>query len=297
MIAALGMAEAQAGACCVGASPGRSGRLPESDLVGGSIGYSVETRPGVWTRRGDLQFTERDLQFTHTWTPQLLLRPTRLFQTAVALPILVNANRFGDDVHVGGGLGDLSLTFRWEPVAVGPWRSAPPLPGIGLGISIPTGRSTAQIDDGNSAAVTGAGHLALIPSFSLDKAYVRGAIGGDLALTISVPRPDDPDRTVPGVGFSGAVFGAFYASEEVTVTSTIGVRAAGRGRSGGHEVGSPSIESFGGVGLVLEPRPKLRISLGVQGTVPIPKLGAGRAVSLMGSMGVSFSLPRPSSSS
>ncbi len=287
--------EAHAAACCVLAAPGRSGRLPLGEVFGVLAGYSLEARPGAWDRDGDLRFSRSDLQFTHRFTPQVLVRPHRVIQVSAALPVLLNASRFGDDTFVGGGVGDAVLLARVEPVAVGSFRKAPPLPGIGLGFSLPMGRPTWNVPSGNLAAITGTGYFAVTPAVTLDKAFQRGGVGWDLSGTFSLPRPGDPDRTAPGIGWSTSGFGAFYASSTVTVSTSVGVRGASPGWRAGKAAGRAEAESFAGLGLVLEPRALHRVTLGVQGSVPIPKLGVSRAVAMTASVGYSFSVARPGS--
>ncbi|MCO4770471.1 MAG: hypothetical protein KDA24_10620 [Deltaproteobacteria bacterium] len=292
MLSLLVAGEAAAAACCVLAAPGRTGRLPEAEVFGALAAYSVESRVGNWSNSGDLSFAKQDLQFTHRFVPQLLVRPHRVFQASVAMPILVNGTRFGDDVYTGGGLGDLALITRFEPVAVGSFRAAPPLLGIGWGFSLPTGRATWRVDDGNPAAVTGTGYLSTTPAVTLDKTWQRGAVGWDGSGTFSFPRPGDTTRSVPGIGFSTSVFGAFFASSDVTLSTTLGIRGSTAGWRAGKAVGSPGLEPFGGFGLVLEPRRLHRVTLGMQGSIPIPKLGLSRGVTITASVGYSFSVAR-----
>lgn len=288
LLVLFGAGEAAAAACCVLAAPGRTGRLPEKEMFGTLLGYSVETRPGGWTSRGDLYFATKDVLLTHTLTTQVMVRPTRLIQASLALPFLLNAERVAGHTSVGGGPGDLRASIRFEPVAVGGWRAAPPLPGLGLSMAFPTGIPT---DRAETAGVTGTGYVSLTPFFSLDKAFDRGAMGIDVSGTVSLPRPGV--EALPGIGFAGSMFGAFYASSVATVTANAGLRGSSAGWVNGSPSGSPQLEPFGGVGVVLEPRRLSRLVLGVQGSVPIPKLGLGRAVSVSFSAAWQWSLPRP----
>ncbi len=282
--------EALASACCVLAAPGRSGRLPEKEVFGTLLSYGFESQPGVWTAQGDLHFAQSDLQLTHSLTPQVMVRPNRVFQASLALPLMLNTHRIADEVSVGGGPGDLEITARFEPIAVGGWLKAPPLPGLGLSLTLPTGTPTHRAATGT--AVTGTGYMALSPFFSLDKALDRGAFGVDVSGTFSLPRPGDETRTLPGIGFAGSLFGAFYASTKATVTATIGLRGSSAGWRGGKSSGGPQLEPIGGVGLVLEPRKLSRLVLGMQGSVPIPKLGLRRAVSVSFNLGWQWSAAR-----
>ncbi len=288
----FGAGEAAAAACCVLAAPGRSGRLPEAELFGGLVAYSLEARPGSWSSTGELYFAVDDLQFTHRLTPQLLVRPNRVFQASVALPVMLNASRFGGTEFLGGGVGDLAVLTRFEPIAVGGFRAAPPLPGVGLAFSFPTGRATHQIGSGNPAAVTGTGYFSMAPGFTLDKSFERGSIGWDISGAFSFPRPGDPERAVPGIGWTTSMFGAFFARTDVTVTVSLGARGTSPGWREGKSLGAGEAEPFGGVGLVLEPQRRHRMILGVQGSVPIPRLGVSRAVTFTASIGYSFSVAR-----
>jgi len=293
LLAALSVpADAVAAACCVLAAPGRSGRLPEAEVFGVLAAYSMEGRPGAWTSSGDLRMASSDLQFSHRLTPQLLVRPFRLLQASVALPVMLNASRFGGQEYVGGGIGDLAVLFRVEPVAVGSFRAAPPLPGIGLGISVPTGRATWQVDSGNPAAVTGTGYLTFTPGFTLDKTFEGGSIGWDISGSVSPPRPGDVSKTMPGLGFTSSFFASFFATTKTTVTMSLGGRGVTAGWRGGKAFGAPEVEPFGGVGLVLEPKRRNRLVLGVQGSLPVPKLGVNRAVTVTASVGYLFSVAR-----
>ncbi len=290
LLVALSAGEAFGAACCVLAAPGRSGRLPEKEVVGVLASYGFESRPGAWTAQGDLNFAQSDLQLTHSLTTQVMVRPSRVFQASLSLPLMLNTHRIADEVSVGGGPGDLQITTRFEPVAVGGWLKAPPLPGLGISVTLPTGVPTHRASSGT--AVTGTGYVAISPSFSLDKALDRGAFGVDLSGTFSLPRPGDETRTLPGIGFAGSLFGAFYASTKATVTASIGMRGSSAGWRSGKSTGGPQLEPIGGLGLVLEPRRLSRLVLGLQGSVPIPKLGLRRAVSVSFNLGWQWSVGR-----
>ena len=283
--------EALAAACCVLAAPGRTGRLPEKELVGFLAAYAVESRYGNWDSDGDITLASEDLHFTHRFTPQVMVRPVRAFQASLTVPLLFTGARFGKETFAGGGVGDVALLTRFEPVAVGGWRKAPPLPGIVLGLGFPTGRPAWNVD--NVAQITGAGYFTLTTGFTLDKNFERGAMGWDISGTFSLPRPGDEDAVVPGAQVTTSVFGAFFAHRTVTVTTNLGLRGRTQGLRAGQPFGSAEVEPFGGVGLVVEPRPLHRILFSAQGAIPIPKLGVRRFTTVTGSIAYSFSIARP----
>lgn len=152
MIALLLAPAALASACCAGATsdvPATLGRC-EKAAVALSVGSAIEL--GRWN--GESRWTESSDGWTEgRATLAAAYRWARWGQVGVGLPFLLNDRFAGELSSSGGGVGDASVSLRFDPIEEARW----PTPIIDLGLVLPTGRDWTASQDPLLADVTGEG--------------------------------------------------------------------------------------------------------------------------------------------
>jgi hypothetical protein len=99
-----------------------------------------------------------------------LLAPLPRLQLGLAVPVLLNVRGSGDETAVGGGLGDLSFSARFDLVPLsttGAWPSIALTAGVGL----PTGRPASRAEDPLATDATGLGAAEVRPGVFVEKNF------------------------------------------------------------------------------------------------------------------------------
>ncbi len=173
---------ARAGPCCVSASAAGVDRLLlwEHSAVG--LRTTVTTRIGEWRPDGTWRADGGDYDVVE-WHTELWghLRLAGQLSAVLRLPAMlthIHANELDTD---GGGVADMSLGLRYEPLLPGQYAGVPGL-AFFLGGVFPTG--TATFDASDPADITTRGGWALTTGVSVESAASPWFIRGDVAITI-----------------------------------------------------------------------------------------------------------------
>lgn len=174
---------AWASACC-GGGHGLGQRL--GPMERGAVGVSLRDSPrfgsfGPSSRFSPIPAGSMDNEVRADLS--LLFAPIRRVQLGLALPFLLNLRRFGEQSAWGGGLSDVSASFRVDLI---PLSSPNGLPSIALTTSVlfPTGRPLNQDAGALGEGATGLGVGELRPGIFIEKtwegkatAVIAGSVG------------------------------------------------------------------------------------------------------------------------
>ncbi len=263
---------ARAAACCVASTTDQVGVLgpKEKWLLG--AGYSLEGKLGEWDLTGRLVPVGESPRTLHVFSGTAALRVDRVMQIGASLPFAIQAVRFGDQVTVGAGLGDVRTWVRLEPWETG-YGKGPPIPAFGFGLSLPTGIPPEQSPDAFGAGATGTGYLALRPSIEVARSFEKGVFRAAVDAVLPLTRPWVTGVSVPGVGWGVSLSGGIFTTSRSTLALSGGVQGRTAGLRDGDRSGKASVEPWASVGLNLAPWAANRISLGLRSSLFVPRIG------------------------
>ena len=167
---ALAPRPARASACC-GGGHGLGQRL--GPLERASIGASLRFDSRLGSHRADARFAPipaGDLDTESRVELSWLVKPVSRLQLGLTIPALLNARRLGGFGGVGGGLGDIVFSGRYDLVPLGDPGAVPPI-ALTAAITLPTGRAAADARDPLAADATGLGAAELRPGFVVEKIF------------------------------------------------------------------------------------------------------------------------------
>jgi len=209
--------EARAGACCVSASAVGVGRLLlwEQSAVG--VRTSVGSRIGEWSTDGQWRADGSDYDALE-WRSELWghIRIVNQFSAVVRLPVLLTNTHANDLDVTGGGLSDLSVGLRYEPVLPGQYAGVPGI-ALFLGTTIPTGRAMHDADE--PADVTSRGGWALTTGLSLERVILPWFIRADVSVVVPLAHTAEANMSKRfGVGVTTSLISGWEVVPSVVLS-------------------------------------------------------------------------------
>ncbi|MCK6528255.1 hypothetical protein L6R50_12095 [Myxococcota bacterium] len=279
---------ARASACCVGATSATPGVLGRCERFGFGGGYSFERTLGEFRADGDFTPAGESARTTHRFVVAGRYRPTRFLQVGADLPLLVQSAPGAEGRDVGGGVGDVSVFVRVDPVEDAFAARLPrgvPVPVFSLAVAFPSGKGWQDVDSSSPGSVTGTGRVVLTPTLTLERTGVRGGIALAGSVSLGLPRPDEGDGAVlPGAAWRGAVTGQVFATRRLTFAATAGARGSAAATRDGEAFGVPGVEPLLGIGASASLSRSMRLAAGVEGGLPIAGLGRAHGVQVAASV-------------
>ena len=160
--------DAAASACC-GSGHGLGQRLAPSERAAVNLSFRFSDRFGSHGHAGAFSFAPSGTLDTESRAELgCLLAPVPRLQLGLVAPVLLNVRGFRDDTSVGGGLGDISFSARFDIVSLST-TSAFPAIALTAGLGLPTGRSAAQAKDPLATDATGLGAVEVRPGLFVEK--------------------------------------------------------------------------------------------------------------------------------
>jgi hypothetical protein len=193
LVLVLGAKAAWAQACCAGASILSPTRLSTHEDA--LLGLQVRAGVGEGSVDGHGRFIANPAGAGEVDLDQTLSGTLRVFgagQLSVAVPVVETSRWVTGLGEVGGGLGDVSLSYRHDFLLAG---ESLRFPGVALlgGLTFPTGRSAEQARLALGSDTTGAGVWQAALGVSLEQTW--GSLFGNVSFLASQSLP----RTVQGV--------------------------------------------------------------------------------------------------
>jgi len=184
----LGARTAGAQACCAGSGAVTPARLGVHDdaLVGAQARFAGHL--GSHDPDGAFVPTPahaRELDFEQTVFGAVRVQPRA--QVSLLVPFVATHRRASGRASTGGGLGDLNLAARWDPVLAG---EASLVPGIGLlaGVTLPTGRTAEDAEKPMATDATGIGAVQVNGGLALEQSFGAWFVGLSGLFSIRQPR-------------------------------------------------------------------------------------------------------------
>lgn len=179
---------ASAQACCAGSgavTPARLG-LHEDALIGLQLRYAGHL--GSHDAAGAYVPTPSHAREINA--EQNLFGAVRVLprvQLAALLPFIETHRRAYGRSSTGGGIGDLNLAARWDPLLAGETRL---VPGVGLlaGVTFPTGRTAEDAKEPMATDATGIGAVQANGGIALEQAYGPWFVGVSGLMAWRSPR-------------------------------------------------------------------------------------------------------------
>lgn len=286
LLALASPAVANAAACCVGSTGSDAGRLGPCEFFSAGAVTSLDGRIGGWSGDGTLRMGGSTGRLTTTLTGLSSIRPVRVLQLGLAMPVLLQARAIGEERGVGAGPGDLRLRVAVDALEE---LSAPrgvPLPSPAFTLILPTGVPLEASRAPLGAGATGAGYAVLEPSLRLGRTGGRGSLYGSVGLGVPLPRPGETHS--PGAAWSGELAGAWFARPDVSLSVAGGVRGLTPGLREGSPAGRGSVEPFLAAALAITTPREGRLFLGVRHSLVVPALGRSQEASLTFTVGGAF---------
>jgi len=157
---------AHASACC-GSGHGLGLRLRQDERAGAGVGLRVDSRFGA--HRADGRFTsipEGDSDIESRLLLSWLVKATPELTFGLVAPAIFNVRRLHGAKAMGGGIGDITFSGRWDVLSER-WLSISPT----LALTLPTGRPASGARDLLAADATGLGAGELRPGITFEKIF------------------------------------------------------------------------------------------------------------------------------
>ncbi len=219
---ALLAAPARAQPCCAGASALTPARLTlHEDWL-----LAAQLRPQLFHGSFDGQraFQPPAPGSLELGVEETALAAARLFthaQVALAVPFRQTFRAASGLSEVGGGLGDLSLSGRYDFTLAG---ESSVMPGLAVlaGISLPTGRApeAARLPLGTDASGTGAFLFSL--GVGVEQTFGSWFASGSLVLSQATPRSVGGLTSLQGLGLSALLSAGYGFQSEAALALTAG---------------------------------------------------------------------------
>lgn len=220
-IALVGLSprEADAQACCAGASALGSGRLTLHEEA--LVGADARVTDIVGSFANDAEY--RASSTTRVEFEQGIFGSLRLFEKAqlsLRIPFVETYHRARNVTEFAGGIGDIQLSSRYDFLLAGESLT---IPGIGLsaGLIAPTGRPVERATKLLGSDTTGAGAFQLSLGASIEQTFDNVYVGLFSNVDYRLPR-QARGRDVPGaVQLSETLaLGWIFSNEAVVVLSS-----------------------------------------------------------------------------
>jgi hypothetical protein len=283
-VAHAGAAHAQA--CCGGGNAAFPSRLPPHEHA--LVGVSLEARPyyAVWGPTGSVRAAgAADVEFATE--PYAAFRVLPPLQVAVAVPFRLNVRSgAGSDVRVGGGLGDVRLTSRWDVLTTRERRFAPGVAVLG-GVALPTGTSPEAAQDALATDATGTGSVRFSGGLAVEQASGPWLVGAAATGLLASPRSVGSMRVASGPEVNAAAFATYVWRGGTALATTVLFRWSAAPRVDGVASEDSSVRSLAlQASLVVPIGAVWRLNASLGGEVPIPGVGANAPIGVRFVLGV-----------
>ncbi|MCO4764201.1 MAG: hypothetical protein KC502_22000 [Myxococcales bacterium] len=217
--------EALAGACCMSSSVYGVGRLKDWENAAGGSSLSWLHTTGAWDQAGryaGLGATQSDDMRAQVWAmARFHARGTAWVRAPLQLGFRSAAGTSGELRSQALSAGDMDLGARWAFVEVGEEAGQTAI-ASSLGLTVPSGRTTAESRDPLGADVAGRGGFALTLSTALERTwmpwFVRGTVAGSLPLPFEREDTGVWQRFGPSVTISGTAGRELWSGTVLSAT-------------------------------------------------------------------------------
>jgi hypothetical protein len=283
--------DARAQACCVATGLTTPARLRVDEQLAIGLQTRVRTVVGAFGPDGSYAATpdgNRELGGEED-----LLAAARLgsrLQVALQVPFVQTSRRVATPgapalTDWGGGLGDVAVSGRWEPLR--PDERGLGWPGLALlvGVSAPTGRPADQAGDPLAASATGIGSWRGEVGIAVEAVVRRLFVTGTLSVAQRTGRTVGQPPTVVRQSFAPQLTAALVGGYALSGGATVGAFAVttrqGNGRDGNGEIAGSGLALFtAGLAGALPLADGWRLQAALAGDLPADGLGRNQTAGL-----------------
>jgi hypothetical protein len=272
---------ARAQVCCVGTGLVTPARLRAFESYAVGLQLRARSVTGAFGPGGD--YASMSPGSSDRSFEQDLLAAARFgarLQAAVTIPFVETSRRAGDLAGAGGGLGDLSLSTRWDFVRVGERGAWPGLAAL-VGLSVPTGRPPKAASDPLAATATGQGSYEASLGLAAEQVFGRSFVSVTAWVSQRTERSVSGVRQSLAPRFTVLAAGGYSFARDVT----LGGFALGMHEGDGHDPRGPIAGSglslmTAGLAVALPLGDSTRLQLTSSADVPLGGWGRNQTVGL-----------------
>lgn len=301
----LGAGTAQAAACCLSSTAFGIGRLSSWEHSAVLLGFSTSPVLGRWEPSGAWKANGPGVSENEwRWQASALMALHSRFQLSGRVPVVLTTRELVEQRASGGGLGDVLLGARFEPVYQGEYEFLPEI-ALNLGVTLPSGR----VADANSMPallgtdVTGRGAWIVSGSVVAELARKNWFLqaGGGMTIPL-ITTASDGGRQQFGLGAQVTLAGGLEIFKDLVLSlvTRFGyegpLRVEPRDEASGLPTGAPladvpgsqAYDFGGGPNVSYKISSHWTLQAGADFSIPAQGLGANRQGRITANAGVRF---------
>jgi len=201
-------------------------------------------------------------------------------QIASVLPVVETRRSARAESEVGGGLGDATMTVRYDGVYAGERRWVPGIAMV-LGVGIPTGRSVDRARRPLATDATGTGAWSATAGVAVEQRLGRVLLGGLVTASGRAARTVGTIRSALGTQWFALASAAYAWPSEFAVAATASLTAEGRSEVNGADVpGSSRHVIAAGLSGVVPLHERIRLQGALIANPPVAAAGQNEPAAL-----------------
>jgi hypothetical protein len=230
-------ASARAQSCCAGSGALTPGRLTmHEDAL---LGLSVRAADAFGSLGGNGHYTPNPGGSTEYDFEQDLFGAVRFFhqgQAALLYPLIETRRATGTNrAELGGGIGDVNMSARWDFVAAG---ESATIPGIGVlvGLTVPTGTAPERARTALATGATGIGAFQGNVGLALEQSFGKWLVNATGLVAKRLPREVQTIRSTLGTQITTLGAAAYTFENNASLAGVLSYTFEGNATVAGHTV-------------------------------------------------------------